>query len=273
MDRTLEEKEQTLVELLQNMKSVLIAYSGGVDSTYLAFKAHQVLGPNALAITAESPIVPEREVRMARQLAEQLGLRHEIARNNAMELEVFRANPPDRCFYCKDALLTKLKVLAAERGMAAIADGVNADDPADFRPGLKASEKHNIRSPLLEAGLRKEDIRELSRRSGLPTADRPSAACLASRIPYGLTITEKNLRAVERGEEALRALGFRVVRVRHHDTLVRLEFGKEELGRALTPEMASRLVPIFKELGYKYVTIDLEGFRSGSLNEVLGDKK
>ena len=206
---------------------------------------------------------------MAQQLAEQIGFRHEIARNDAMELEEFRANPPDRCFYCKDALLAKLEILARERGIATIVDGVNADDLSDFRPGRKAAEKHKIRSPLLEVGLRKEEIRELSRRAGLPTADRPSAACLASRIPYGLTITEENLRIVERGEEALREMGFRVFRVRHHDTLARLEFGKDELARAMTPEMVLRLVPIFKDLGYKYVTIDLEGFRSGSLNEVL----
>lgn len=183
-----------------------------------------------------------------------------------------RANSPDRCFYCKDALLAKLEVLAAECGVATNVDGVNADDLSDFRPGRKAAEKHKVRSPLLEVRLHKEEIRELSRQEGLPTADRPSAACLASSIPYRLEITEENLRIVEQGEEALRELGFKIFRVRHHDALARLEFGEDELGRAFTLDMASRLVSIFKGLAYKYVTIDLEGFRSGSLNEVLANK-
>jgi len=265
----LQQKESRLEALLVEMAPVLVAYSGGVDSSYLAYKAHAVLGDRALAVTADSPSVSSRQKSMALQIAGEFGLRHEVVSTGEIEREEYRENPPDRCFYCKDTLFDLLAGIARERGFATILDGLNADDLGDYRPGRKAAEKHGVRSPLMEAGLSKPEIRELSRRAGLPTADQPASACLASRFPYGVRITAEKLRTVERGEEALRAMGFRVFRVRHHEDLVRLEFAKDELPRALDPELALRLTRVFKELGYTFVTLDLEGYRTGSLNEVL----
>ncbi len=266
---TLEEKERKLEELLQGMAPVIVAFSGGVDSSYLAWKAHQVLGTQALAITAESPSVPSQQRRMAAQIVNQFGLNHKIVHTRELERAEYSANPSNRCYYCKDELFTVLRAIAAECGSATILDGLNADDLGDFRPGRKAGEEHHVRSPLLEAGLNKNEIRELSRRAGLPTADMPASACLSSRFPYGVPITEEMLKIVDQGEESLRAMGFRIFRVRHHDRMVRLEFGPEDLKKALNPEMASTLTSTFKALGYKYVTLDLEGYRTGSANEVL----
>jgi pyridinium-3,5-biscarboxylic acid mononucleotide sulfurtransferase len=266
---TLEEKENRLEELLKSMAPVMVAFSGGVDSTYLAYKAHQVLGSQSLAITAESASVPSRQRRMAEQVVRQFGIHHRIVYSKELERPEYSANPSDRCYYCKDELFTILRTVAKEHGAATILDGLNADDVGDFRPGRKAGEKHSVRSPLLEAGLNKSEIRELSRRAGLPTADLPASACLSSRFPYGVRITEELLKIVDQGEEALSGMGFTVFRVRHHDNMVRLEFGQEDLKKALNPEMASRLTALFKGLGYKYVTLDLEGYRTGSANEVL----
>lgn len=266
---TLEEKERKLEELLKSLAPVLVAFSGGVDSSYLAFKAHQVLGPRAIAITADSPSVPSEQRRMASRIVSQIGITHKIIYSGELEREEYAANPSNRCYFCRDELFTRLRDLADEYGSASILDGFNADDIGDFRPGRKAAEKHQVRSPLFEVGLSKEEIRELSRRAGLPTADQPASACLSSRFPYGVRITEEKLKIVDQGEEALRELGFRIFRVRHHEHLARLEFGPGDLKRALNPDMAARLAALFKRLGYKYVTLDLEGYRTGSTNEVL----
>jgi len=266
---TLQEKEKRLEGILNGLGRVLVAYSGGVDSTYLALKAHRVLGERALAVTAESPSVPSAQRRTAMEVARRFGFAHEVVRTAELERADYRENPPDRCFFCKDELFKTLAAVSGERPGAVIVDGLNADDLSDYRPGRRAAEAHGVRSPLVEAGLTKQEIRELSRQEGLPTADMPASACLSSRFPYGVAITEDKLLRVDQGEEALRALGFRIFRVRHHEEIVRLEFGPEDLPRALDLEMAGRLVSIFKGLGYRYVTLDLQGYRTGSLNEVF----
>ena len=269
----LEEKEHALEELLKSLAPVVVAFSGGVDSTYLAYQAHRILGKRALAVTAEGPSVPSQQRRMAADVVSQIGIAHKIIYSKELERAEYRDNPYDRCYYCKDELFTKLRAIAGEFGSAVILDGLNADDLGDFRPGRKAGEEHQVRSPLMEVGLNKSEIRELSRRAGLPTADQPASACLASRFPYGVRITEEKLRIVDQGEEALREMGFRIFRVRHHEQLARLEFGQEDLTKALNPKMAARLVAVFKKLGYKYITLDLEGYRTGSANEVLTDSE
>ena len=268
---TLTEKEKHLEETLRSLAPVIVAFSGGVDSSYLAYKAHQVLGDEALAVTAESASVPSHQRRMAAQIVSRFGIPHKIVHTRELDKPEYSANAADRCYYCKDELYTILQAIAAECGPATILDGLNADDTGDFRPGRKAGAEHRVRSPLLEAGLNKSEIRELSRKAGLPTADMQASACLSSRFPYGVRITEEKLKIVDRGEEALREMGYRVFRVRHHDTMVRLEFGPEDLSKALNPEAAALLTATFKGLGYRYVTLDLEGYRTGSANEVLSE--
>ena len=265
----LKDKERKLKELLKGMAPVVIAFSGGVDSSYLAYIAHEILGEQALAVMAESPSVPSRQYQIADRVIKQIGVAFKRIHSHELDIDAYRANPANRCYYCKDELFSRLEQVAEEYASATILDGLNADDLGDFRPGRKAGEKHSVRSPLMEAGLTKEEIRELSRKAGLPTADLPASACLASRFPYGVTITEEKLRTVDEGEEYLREMGFRVYRVRHHDHLVRLEFGSKDLEKALNPDIARRLAERFKRLGYKYVTLDLEGYRTGSANEVL----
>jgi uncharacterized protein len=262
------EKERALRETLSSLGSVIVAYSGGVDSAYLAWVAHDTLGARAVAITAESPSYPDQHRRMALAIAERFGLHHEIIQTAELERPEYRANPANRCYYCKHELYTQLSRVAAER-KAVIVDGSNADDRGDYRPGRQAAREFGVRSPLDEVDLTKDEIRELSRRAGLPTWDEPASACLSSRIPYYSEVTGEKLRMIERAERALRERGFRVCRVRHHDELARIEFGASELARALEPETREAIVRDLKAAGYRYVTIDLQGYRTGSLNEGL----
>jgi uncharacterized protein len=265
----LEQKRQKLFAVLKGLERVLVAYSGGTDSAYLAWAAAQALGDGALAVTADSPSIPESHKRDAAEYARICGFRHEFIPTYEFDNPDYAKNDPDRCYHCKDELFTRLEELARERGYRHIIYGVNCDDLGDYRPGQQAAKRHQVKAPLVEAGLSKAEIRELARLAGLPFWDRPASACLSSRIPYGTPVTAERVKTVERGEEAVRALGFRQFRVRYHGELVRLEFARDELGRALDLEMAARLVAIFKPLGFHYVTIDLEGYRQGSLNEVL----
>jgi uncharacterized protein len=261
-------KELALCDTLASLGSVIVAYSGGTDSAYLAFVATRTLGDRAVAITADSPSYPERHRLLAIQIARDFGLRHEIIRTNELERPEYRANPSNRCYYCKHELYTHLSRLAIGRG-AIVVDGNNADDRADYRPGRQAAREFGVRSPLDEVNLAKDEIRELSRRAGLPTWDEPASACLSSRIPYHAEVTDEKLRTIERAEQALHALGFRVFRVRHHDDLARIEIARVEMPRALEPDVAAAIVRALKEAGYKYVSLDLQGYRTGSLNEGL----
>jgi uncharacterized protein len=262
-------KQERLFELLGGMRRVIVAYSGGTDSAYLAWAAKQVLGEEALAITADSASIPESHKRDAEAFVRAFGIRHEYVATHEFENPDYVKNDANRCFHCKDELFTVLGRMAAERGFEHVVYGVNCDDLGDYRPGQRAARLHQVKAPLVDAGLTKGEIRELSRAAGLPTWDRPAAACLSSRIPYGTPVTIENIRTVEIGEEEIKALGFRQFRTRFHGELVRIEIAPEELPRALDLEMARRLTAIFKKLGYKYVTLDLEGYRQGAMNEVL----
>jgi len=268
----LQQKQQRLFEILRGLDRVIVAFSGGTDSAYLAWAAGRALGDRALLITADSASMPESHKRDAEEFARRYGLRHEYVATREFDNPAYAANNPDRCFHCKDELFTRLEEVGRERGYAHIVYGVNTDDLGDYRPGQNAASKHQVRAPLVEAGLSKAEIRELSRQAGLPTWDRPAAACLSSRIPYGTPVTIENVKTVEKGEEAVKALGFRQFRVRYHGDLVRLEIAPEELPRALSLEMARRFTEIFKALGFLYVTLDLEGYRQGSFNERLKKK-
>ena len=261
-------KERVLGETLSSLGSVIVAYSGGVDSAYLAYVANATLGGRALAVTADSPSYPEHHRRMAVEIAERFGLRHEVIRTQELERPEYRANPANRCYFCKHELYTHLTRMAAARD-AVVVDGNNADDRGDYRPGRQAAREFGVRSPLDEVDLAKAEIRELSRLAGLPTWDEPASACLSSRIPYHSPVTDEKLRKIERAENVLRTLGFRVCRVRHHDELARIEVGKDELARALSPEVSEVIVRELKALGYRYITVDLQGYRLGSLNEGL----
>jgi pyridinium-3,5-biscarboxylic acid mononucleotide sulfurtransferase len=262
------DKETALVHTLSSLASVVVAYSGGVDSAYLACVASRTLGEKAWAITAESPSYPEHHRALAIRIAREFGLRHEIVQTGELEISEYRANPANRCYYCKHELYTHLSRIAAER-RAVVVDGNNADDRGDYRPGRQAAREFGVRSPLDEVDLSKDEIRELSHRAGLPTWDEPASACLSSRIPYHSEVTDEKLRTIERAEQALRDLGFRVFRVRHHDDLARVEIGRDEMKRALDPDTSTAIVRELKAAGYRYVTLDLQGYRTGSLNEGL----
>src|SRR6202050_262944 len=266
---SLNQKQDKLFSILADMERVMVAYSGGTDSAYLAWAAHRVLSENAIAITADSASIPESHKRDAEAFARECGFRHEYIETHEFDNPDYVKNDPNRCFHCKDELFTELDTLGRERGIQHIVYGVNVDDLGDYRPGQRAAKLHQVEAPLVDAGLTKAEIRELSRLANLSTWDRPASACLSSRIPYGTAVTVENVKTVEVGEEAIKALGFRQFRVRFHGELVRLEIAPDELARALTPEMARAFVEIFKPLGFHYVTIDLEGYRQGSLNSVL----
>jgi pyridinium-3,5-biscarboxylic acid mononucleotide sulfurtransferase len=262
-------KAARLIDSLRPFGRVIVAFSGGADSAYLAWAAQQALGAGALAVTADSPSFPRSHKRDAEAFTAQFGIAHEFIATNEFDNPDYLRNSPDRCFHCKDELFTRLEEFGRALGIQHIVYGVNLDDLGDYRPGQNAARQHHVAAPLADAGLTKAEIRELSRAAGLPTWDRPASACLSSRIPYGTPVTIQNVKTVETGEEEIAALGFRQFRVRFHGEIVRIEIAPDELPRALSVEMAHRLTAIFKPLGFKYVTLDLEGYRQGSLNEVL----
>lgn len=264
----LEAKQQKLEAQLKELPSLIVAYSGGVDSAYLAYAAHQAMGRRMLAVTALSASYSQRDRSEAEACVARFKMPHEFIETSELSNPQYRANQPNRCYFCKDELFAQLDSLAAARGFAAVAYGVNVDDQGDWRPGQRAAREHQVLTPLLDAGLTKAEIRQLARQGGVPVWDRPASACLSSRIAYGVEVTPERLSVVEKGEEALRALGFRQFRVRHHDHLVRLEIAPDELPRALSPEMARKFVEIFKPLGFSFVTLDLEGYRQGAMNLV-----
>lgn len=262
-------KAERLHALLAGYQSILVAFSGGVDSAYLAIAAFRILGPRALAVTADSPSYSASHRRLALGIADEFGFAHEIIHTTELERPEYRANPANRCYYCKDELYRNLAAIARDRGLAVVADGNNTDDRGDYRPGRQAAREHGVRSPLDEAELTKDDIRALAREAGLASWDEPASACLSSRIPYGHEVTDERLRQIERAEDAVRELGFRIFRVRHHDTVARLEIARTEMPRALDPDINAKLVAALKALGYQYVSLDLQGYRLGSLNEAL----
>ena len=265
----LSQKRSRLDSHLRRLGRTLIAYSGGVDSAFLAWAAHQVLGADMLAVIADSPSLARAQLADAISFAGEQNIPLEIIPTSELEHPEYIRNDAARCFHCKDELFTVMEAFRIQRGFDSIAYGVNLDDQGDFRPGQAAAKQHHVAAPLLDAGLSKQDIRELARAAGLRVWDKPASACLSSRIEYGRPVTREALSVVERGEDALRALGFRQCRVRHHGEMVRIEIAPDELPRALNPKMAAEFTRIFKALGFKFVTLDLEGFRSGSMNALL----
>jgi uncharacterized protein len=264
-----DEKERQLLANLAALPSVIVALSGGADSAYLAWAAQKALGTRALSVTALSPSYSTHDRDIVEGFVRAQNVNHEFVETHEMENPAYRANAADRCFHCKDELFSVLDAIALERGFNATAYGVNADDTLDFRPGHRAAKEHRVLAPLLDVGMRKSEIRELSQRANLPTWNRPASACLASRVPYGTEVTPERLGLIEQGEAALRDLGFQQFRVRLHDKLARVEIAPEEMPRAFTPEMAAEISARLKAVGFAYVALDLEGYRQGSLNEAL----
>ncbi len=262
-------KQENLLASLRALDSLLVAFSGGADSAYLAWAAHQALGQRALAITALSASFSEHDRRESERFAAAAGIRHEVIRTEEFANPLYVANSADRCYHCKDELFEKMEAFARARGFSAIAYGINADDTHEFRPGHRAAAEHKILAPLLDAGLHKNEIRELSRRAGLSTWDRPAAACLSSRVAYGTAVTPELLARIEAGETFLRELGFRQFRLRVHGELARIEIASDELGGALNAEIFARISEHLKSLGFQFVTLDLEGYRTGSLNALI----
>ncbi len=268
-DKTLLQKRSDLVNILEQMRSVIVAYSGGVDSAFLAAVANEALGRKALSVTAVSPSLAPSELDEATDLANRIGLNFMTIETNEIDRPDYQANNPDRCFFCKDELYTHLVRFAEEESFDSIVNGTNVDDLGDYRPGIEAAKQYGVRSPLVEAELTKDDIRALSRDMDLPTWDKPAQACLSSRIPYGTTVTVEALTKIAKAEQFLRSKGFKQLRVRHHDTIARIEIEPSDFSAITSEPLRSEINQEFKNIGYSYITLDLDGFRSGSLNEIL----
>ena len=268
-DKTLLQKRSDLVNILEQMRSVIVAYSGGVDSAFLAAVANEALGRKALSVTAVSPSLAPSELDEATDLANRIGLNFMTIETNEIDRPDYQANNPDRCFFCKDELYTHLVRFAEEESFDSIVNGTNVDDLGDYRPGIEAAKQYGVRSPLVEAELTKDDIRALSRDMDLPTWDKPAQACLSSRIPYGTTVTVEALTKIAKAEQFLRSKGFKQLRVRHHETIARIEIEPSDFSAITSEPLRSEINQEFKNIGYLYITLDLDGFRSGSLNEIL----
>ena len=266
-----EDKLSKLKEIVSKLESVVVAFSGGVDSTLVAKVCYDTLRDNSMAVTARSETYPDFEFKESQKLAREIGIKHLVVDTSELAIEGFANNPPERCYFCKTELFGKLKQIAKEHGFLNVADGANLDDTQEFRPGLKASKELNVRSPLKEAGLKKEDIRKVSKLLNLPNWNKPAYACLSSRFPYGQSITEEKISMVSEAETYLRGLGLIQFRVRHHETIARIEILPEDIHILTNSPVREELTVKFKKIGFTYVTLDLEGYRSGSMNEILSE--